>query len=302
MRPRRIDNVYLTLALALLLLACPKRVLGVEPAAAQHEQFQLQEHNLKISEHELAKLEYNLKVKEFWFTIWGLFGSAIALIFGYIQYRKADRWKRAEFLANEMRAFFDNSSIKHVKTMIDWAPRRINLFQVEETEWKNYPIVTRKLQISALRPHTLVVTDGGSDSEADAMAVNTTSVVASSKDKSLGFSREEVQIRDMYDLFLDYLERFSSYLQSHLVSRRELDPYLRYWIDDIADFTKNRDDAAWTCALLSYIEFYKFSHVRYLFKQYGYDISTSGALFQTQRKVLNEAEPSAPETAPVDRN
>ena len=101
---------------------------------------------------------------------------------------------------------------------------------------------------------------------------------------------EEARIRDSYDQVLDYLERLASYALSGLVAKKELDPYLRYWIEDIAAYTDNADDAAWTCTLLAYIEFYSFKQVQQLFREYGHDISTSGTLFERQSGVMRDQE------------
>ena len=117
----------------------------------------------------VAKLQYNLNVEEFqlkktehWLSILGFGGTAVALIFGYFQYRKADQWKRAEFVANEMKEFFGDRDVQCVLLMIDWAPRRINLFQIVDPDPKKYPKITRAIQVSALEPHSLRAPDSGS--------------------------------------------------------------------------------------------------------------------------------------------
>jgi len=89
-------------------------------------------------DHELAKRDYELKVAGFWLTlVWRL------------QYRKADQWKRAEFLANEMKEFFDDPDVRNVLTMIDWGQRRVDLFHSPDANTTKYPEVTPALQVSA---------------------------------------------------------------------------------------------------------------------------------------------------------
>src|SRR5689334_2842815 len=85
-------------------------------------------------DYELKLKDHELKHSEHWLSILGFGGSSFALIFGYFQYRKADQWKRAEFLAKEMKEFFEDSDVRNVLLMIDWAPRRINLFHAAETD------------------------------------------------------------------------------------------------------------------------------------------------------------------------
>ena len=76
------------------------------------------------------------------------------------------------------------------------------------------------------------------------------------------YTPPETAIRDCFDAFLDGLERFSSYVQTGLISVSQLRPYLEYWIDDIHEIAKDDDDAAWPAALLAYIEFYRFRGVQ----------------------------------------
>src|SRR5262249_54965764 len=129
-----------------------------------------------------------------------------------------------------------------------------------------------------------------SDAEAAAASDPVTRILSGTAGLKTDFLPEESRIRDSYDRFLDFLERFGTYVQSGLIAIRELDPYLRYWIDDIAAYTKNLDDAAWTCAFFAYIEFYRYEGVRFLFLAYGYDISIIGALFNTQCAMVDDQE------------
>ena len=47
-------------------------------------------------------------------------GAAVAFLIGLLQYRKAQRWKRSEWLATEMQAFFADPVVKAALYMIDW--------------------------------------------------------------------------------------------------------------------------------------------------------------------------------------
>jgi len=259
-------SCWLILTFAVWALGHSSLLLGAEPAKDSPESQQR---------------EFELKRNEFRISLVSLCGTGVALVFGFWQYRKADKWKRAEFLATEMKEFFDDGDIKNALIMIDWAPRRINLFSLESQNSKDYPKVTRQLQVTALRPHKLLALNLDFDSKTDVAEAE-----PASGNKKSYFSPEEARIRDIYDRFLDYLERFSSYLQSGLVSKKELDPYLRYWIDDIAAYTADPEEAGWTCAILAYIEFYHFESVQYLFHEYGYDITTFGELFKKQSEVI----------------
>jgi hypothetical protein len=233
-----------------------------------------------------ADAEFRLKLQQYRLSQLGLAGTAIAIGFGLLQYWKAERWKRAEFLAREMKEFFADPQVRNVLMMIDWSPRRIDLFGAGPLASKRHPLVTRALQISALRPHPLLAQDGGSDAEADAAADDG----AAEAPRRGAYSQKEARIRDAYDRFLDWFERFGSYVESRLVRRQDLDPYLRYWIDDIVAFTTNAKDAEWTCALLGYVQFYRFENVHKLFDAFGYDIRLSGGIFRKHSAAVPDQE------------
>lgn len=224
------------------------------------------------------------------FKRWELWLSGVAGIvtlagffIGLRQYARAEKWKRTEFLAGEMRAFFADLEVRNALMMIDWAPRRINLYQVESRDPKQYPIVTRELQISALLPHTSLK-PFDSDGE---------TVTAEKSGKTSGrhagcktcFTQDEAKIRDTYDRFLDHLERIAAYAKLDLIGPAELDPHLGYWLKDIAEETVVVLDAAWTCSLLRYIETYGYSNVQALFLRNAQDIRTTGELYRKLIKI-----------------
>jgi hypothetical protein len=189
--------------------------------------------------------------------------TLIVLLAGLYQYRKAQLWKRAEFVAAEMKAFFSDAEVRRATTMIDWGIRKINLFSSLNTDQTSWPTVTREMQCRALSPHVLI-----SDVATDTMHPPT-EVISGAKQ---GFSLVEAAIRDSYDGLLDGLERFSSYLEAGLLSKDDLEPYLGYWIRDIASDGEDATEKLWTAMLFVYIDFYDFSGVQKLFRLYGSDI------------------------------
>jgi hypothetical protein len=145
-----------------------------------------------------------------------------------------------------MKEFFDNSRVQTALVMVDWGLRRIKLLEDSANDG-GYVIVDRVMQVGALRPHVLLAR--GSDEIGRGR-----------------FTREEAAIRDHYDALLDGLERFGNCLRTKLVRVENMEPYIGYWIDDIHSEAENPADAAWTAALLTYIDFYRFRGVQYLFK------------------------------------
>jgi hypothetical protein len=218
---------------------------------------------------QLPFLTYVLDQWKLIVSVLGFGGTAIALLFAVRQYKRAEQWKRAEFVAKEMKDFFEDPKVRAALQLIDWGTRRFNLFGLHDPADKTKTRVTRALQCSALLPHTIVDPRAGSDGESE-----------TEEPSMRRFSPEEAVIRDCYDALLDGLERFESFAQSKLVTVEILRPYLGYWIDDIAAEAKDTDDAAWCACLLAYVQFYRFEGVQRLFARFGYDISVGGEIYR----------------------
>jgi hypothetical protein len=180
----------------------------------------------------------------------GLCGTLIAAILALKTYRRNERWKRAEFLAGEMKEFLSNEGVQRALLLIDWGTRAIKLLDDKAPDG-GVVVVTRPMQVRGLLPHVLLRADKGSD------------VALSGNGQH--FSPAEAAIRDTYDVFLDGLERIASYVRSGLVSAEALEPYLAYWLNDIYVSTADPEDAAWSAALLTYIDYYHFNGVQWLF-------------------------------------
>jgi len=86
-----------------------------------------------------------------------------------------------------------------------------------------------------------------------------------SKDR---FTRIEVAIRDNFDCFLSYFERFEHFIEAGLITPEELKPYLRYWIETISD---NIEDDVRNF-INHYIERYNYKGTQNLFKRFNKNI------------------------------
>ena len=200
--------------------------------------------------------------------------TLIVILAGLYQYWRAQLWKRAEFVAAEMDKFFSRPQVRNATLMIDWSKRKVNLFEDDEPD--TWPVIARETQCKALVPHTV-------DRERSAEEMERAREAA---DSDLGgFTMDEMGIRDSFDTFLDGLERFAGYVESGLVTTRDLRPYLGYWIDDVADTCCSPLDAAWTCCFMAYVQFYDYEGVQALFRSYGYDIRIPGPMFDTFKSM-----------------
>jgi len=225
-------------------------------------------------------------------SIAAYFGGLAAFSVGLIQYRRADYWKRCEFLAREMKEFFADPKVGLSMTMIDWGVRRIKLF--EATTSKDLSIqdsgirrINRAIQCAALRPHTMPRPESLATASSKPIGPTSSDEVVTSdhvvdegeptedlaKVGPLRFSLKEAAIRDCYDRFLDGFDRFGNYLAGDLVIVEDLEPYLNYWLRDIASTQCSPDDALWTIFLWAYIDFYSFNGIARLFTDFGYNIS-----------------------------
>jgi hypothetical protein len=200
------------------------------------------------------------------------FGGAIAaFIFALMQYRRAEQWKRVEFIANEIKDFESDPVVQNALLMIDWGKRRINLFLVPNPTSDNLVNITREVQWKALLPHTIKREE--------------TSYDTSGGDEIKGgggkttFTFVEARIRDTYDALLTRLDRFANFIKAGVISAEEVEPYIRYWTDAIAGNENAGEDATWRCTLLTYINFYDYSGVKYLLRCYGKNVEPDGSIY-----------------------
>jgi hypothetical protein len=217
-------------------------------------------------------------------TVAGYLGSFVLLLIGVLTYLRTEKWKRAEFLANEMKEFFSNSRVQKALLLIDWGCRNIQLLEDRPAD-QSRVVVTRQMQTMALRPHILMerasslIEYSGSDVE---------TFVTDEAMSAVGFTQPQAAIRDCYDAFLDGLERFASYARTGLIDIGSLQPYIGYWIDNIYSRTDDPDDAAWCAALLTYMRFYQFDGVLWLFDAFGAPIRPSSATYVSFLKGMKD--------------
>jgi hypothetical protein len=167
-------------------------------------------------------------------------GALIAFFIGLSQYRKAQRWKRREFIAAQIKEFESDSKIQAVFTMLDWKDRYVQL--PSNKTGKDEPvIVTDPILARALLPHS---------------------------PRSL-FHDYEASIRDCFDRFFDALDRLQVFVDSKLISKEELFPYIEYWIQRIVDDNRQHPPEIYSL-LRNYIQRYGFSGAKRLIESYGH--------------------------------
>jgi hypothetical protein len=168
----------------------------------------------------------------------GLIGGASAFGIGVWQYARAQRWKRAEFVAQAVKEFEGSHDIKSAIELLDWNIRHVELFEGRPRVRVSNEMVSRALS------------------------------------KTVDFTSEEAAIDKAFGEFFDGLERFAHFIESGLVTIHDLAPYLHYWIETIAGDPRHKikkpDELI--SVLWSYVDSYGYTGVQALFDRFGYNI------------------------------
>lgn len=167
-----------------------------------------------------------------------LVGAFVAFIIGLFQYRKAQRWKRSEWIAQEMKDFFADPLVKTALQLLDWGSRSVELFRDREKGEERFVIVTDDDLARALAFHS---------------------------DRPTGFTESEAALRDLFDHFLDRIERINSFVEAGLVSVEDIRPYLDYWAGNVVSARVGDARVKRLVQLRQYIRHYGFSGVEALF-------------------------------------
>ena len=181
-----------------------------------------------------------LNTLDFLLKLTGGIGGFTLFIVGFRRYFKEQTWKKNEFVANEIKEFNADIKVRNTMYMLDWNKRYIELFPDKPDYKDRFVRVTRDTLKSALQ-----------------------------SDKIKGkFTKDEAAIRDHFDNFLDHFEKFQQFIEAGLITTKELEPYLRYWIkrisDDIEPDVKN--------TIHHYINEYGYTGVQEFFKKFGKNI------------------------------
>lgn len=168
--------------------------------------------------------------------------TAFGLYKAYIEFRNAQRWKKAEFLAKEAKDFFSDLN------------------------------VTRALKFLDYREHDIVVL-GSELPNKGTIHFNQDLLLKSwAVDKPIDqFSPEELLIRNIFDEFLTKLSYFNYYLDTNLITLNDLRPYLGYWVNIIGNPQSGKRSNTVLRQIWKFIEYYEYNAVASLVKKFGYN-------------------------------
>jgi hypothetical protein len=116
-------------------------------------------------------------------------------------------WKRAEFIASEVKEFYRDPIVARVLQMIDYSDRRYDIGMKDKD---GRPLVTRVThsESAAMKLH-------------EEMSLVAIEAALRTSDE---YTNEEATIRDYFDTFLYYIERFERFLKLSLISEDEIFP------------------------------------------------------------------------------
>jgi hypothetical protein len=196
-----------------------------------------------------------LNTIEFFLKILGGLGGLSLFLIGLRRYTKDQIWKRNEFVAKEIKDFDSDKMVRNTMYMLDWGERSIELFPDKPQYEERFAKVNREILKLALQYHGLRTKESGKDR----------------------FTPVEVAIRDHFDHFLFYFERFEQFIEAGLITPQELKPYLKYWIFTIADDM----EVSVRNVVYHYINKYQFSGAQKLFSRFDKDITPQTDLSST---------------------
>lgn len=176
-----------------------------------------------------------------WIEILKILGAAAAFWIGLSQYRRSEAWKRLEFVAAEMKAFYDDAAVKLAMGMLDWRKKEIALYKYRgendfAREVVDYAIVASALSIEPEKKYDKV----------------------------------HSAVREIFERFLEFLARFEGFLATGVVEQTDLNPYLDYWIKLIAGTDSHSPEvtAQVLPQLWKFIDYYGYRDVRRFIGRY----------------------------------
>jgi hypothetical protein len=178
----------------------------------------------------------------------GLLGAGVAFGVGLAQYRTAQAWKRAEFVASETKQFFDDELVATALLLVDYSVIRLD--EQGQMSSKGHVFDDALLQ-RALTVHTKFA------------------------DEIEKFPPDEMQARTAFDALLTGLERFDQYVSTELITVGDLKVHLDYWIDKLANPDSDWKPQGFYDAMRNFVVAYQYRGVMRLFERFGYPIPQS---------------------------
>lgn len=138
--------------------------------------------------------------------------SAILLGLTLWQHYNTQKWKKIEFIAKEIKEFNADLEVQKALAMLDWNERRLEFFPWKEKESDKFTEYDNENLALAL--------DIDFKNDPNPLEVNTA-------------------IRDIFSSFFDKLGIFNQYIKAGLFKPKNIESYLKYWLERISDEDKS---------------------------------------------------------------
>lgn len=179
----------------------------------------------------------------------GVLVALIGAIIALKEYRTSQNWKKAEFLAKEMKEFFDDFDVKRALWMLDWPKFTIPLSESEMINGLKVIEVDNDLLLTSLTYHE--------DRPKGCM-----------NSYEGNYSATETRIRIIFDTFFQKLGTFQKHVDNKLFTYDDLEQYIAYYIKIIADKTNNRKSSQMKDQIMEFIHKYDYKPVEKLLEYY----------------------------------
>jgi len=270
--------------------------------SAQTRNAQIHESQVDQSWPEILSTDLALSIA--WLTPISLLLIGSALSWGAARYTRQQQWQRLEFLRQAVKEFESDPEIKKALKILDFEEYRDYRIDAAPGHETFSFRITDQVLCNALadhnhrtrRKHQLehrqAVEKAGSlgmaeDGTKAAIKHSTKNTVENTVKQGAQSTAQldpvtlrqyqiETALRDWFNKLLNGLEHFGYFIESGLVTQKELRPWMNYWVKLIGDPTYRRPGASrFYDALYSYIHHSGFFGVQKLFERFGYRILPS---------------------------
>jgi hypothetical protein len=167
-----------------------------------------------------------------------ILGATLAFLIALVQYKKAQQWKRREYISAQMEKFMADRDVLLSMQMLDWIERDLTL-----KSGKPFKLTQHSL-------HRILASESVSN--------------------TITFTPEEAELRDSFSRFLDWLQQFENDIASKLVSQGELGIYLQYWLEKMLKVSDRHNEQT-TKVISHFIRNYGYDGILSLSNRYLQD-------------------------------
>lgn len=174
--------------------------------------------------------------------------TIVAFIFGLNQYRRTQKWKRQEFLANVVKDFFSDFYVSQALSMLDW----------HKLELKHEP--------NSDKTFTYYRDNLGE-------ALDTEEIRKEKRPlQNPLFDNDEVTIRFSFDKLLYFISSFQCHIENGLYKKEDIEPYIIYYLRIIGERNKyKRIDDRTRFKLWEFMKFYDYKNVIKFMNLYNFN-------------------------------